>query len=306
MAIGSAGAGSAVRPRASIMSMDSPFFVPDLVRQFCHYLYRHIRERNVAEVESMYVVSYKVLGDRYYKTTPWPQVELIADVVDQDHVFCLLYKVADPSGLGPDLGGCVSFPAFGSLYAPASIALEAVPTAGGGRHCLGLHESIQQASNIILCYFMQICLQELYFRHLYARGQPDLRQRCESCGFVGSSPSAFFCQAAGCAWGLNGLQSTASGSCMAAPPQTLRLTVCSAGDNYIDLFGLLLHSNVNMQLPNIWLWDMIDEFIYQFQARAKWEHRAHGIEDSLRIQRCQPIMARAQDQPIRDAWLQLG
>ena len=61
-------------------------------------------------------------------------------------------------------------------------------------------------------------LQELYFRHLYARCTPDLRQRCES-------------------W-----------------------------DNYCDLFGLLLHSNVNMQLPNIWLWDMIDEFLYQFQV----------------------------------------
>ena len=61
--------------------------------------------------------------------------------------------------------------------------------------------------------------QELYYRHLYARCAPDLRQRCES-------------------W-----------------------------DNYCDLFGVLLHSNVNMQLPNIWLWDMIDEFIYQFQVR---------------------------------------
>ena len=64
--------------------------------------------------------------------------------------------------------------------------------------------------------------QEMYFRHLYARCQPDLRQRCES-------------------W-----------------------------DNYCDLFGLLLHSNVNMQLPNQWLWDMIDEFIYQFQSFCQY------------------------------------
>ena len=65
-------------------------------------------------------------------------------------------------------------------------------------------------------------MQEMYFRHLYARCTPDLRQRCES-------------------W-----------------------------DNYCDLFGLLLHSNVNMQLPNIWLWDMIDEFIYQFQSFCQY------------------------------------
>lgn len=60
------------------------------------------------------------------------------------------------------------------------------------------------------------CLsQEMYFRHLYARCGPNLRDRCES-------------------W-----------------------------DNYCELFGLLLHSNVNMMLPNVWLWDMIDEFLYQ-------------------------------------------
>lgn len=55
----------------------------------------------------------------------------------------------------------------------------------------------------------------MYFRHLYARCGPNLRDRCES-------------------W-----------------------------DNYCELFGLLLHSNVNMMLPNVWLWDMIDEFLYQ-------------------------------------------
>ena len=41
----------------------------------------------------MYEVSWLKLSERYYKTASWPAVELIADVVDQDHVFCLLYKV---------------------------------------------------------------------------------------------------------------------------------------------------------------------------------------------------------------------
>ncbi len=49
--------------------------------------------------------------------------------------------------------------------------------------------------------------------------------------------------------------------CHPSPP--LR---CESWDNYCDLFGLLLTSNVNMQLPNIWLWDMVDEFLYQFQV----------------------------------------
>jgi hypothetical protein len=41
----------------------------------------------------MYEVSWLKLSERYYKAVSWPAVELIADVVDQDHVFCLLYKV---------------------------------------------------------------------------------------------------------------------------------------------------------------------------------------------------------------------
>ena len=82
----------------------------------------------------MYEISFPKLGDRYFKAGPWPSVDLISDLVDQDHVFCLLYK-------------------------------------------------------------------ELYFRHLYARGAPGLRARCES-------------------W-----------------------------DNYCELFGVILHGNVNMVLP---------------------------------------------------------
>jgi len=41
-----------------------------------------------------------------------------------------------------------------------------------------------------------------------------------------------------------------------------------AYDNYVDLFNYLLepHEPVSLELPNVWLWDMIDEFIYQFQV----------------------------------------
>lgn len=40
----------------------------------------------------MYEVSFATLSERFYKTSPWPPVELIADYVDNDHVFCILYK----------------------------------------------------------------------------------------------------------------------------------------------------------------------------------------------------------------------
>lgn len=41
----------------------------------------------------MYEQSFPRLSDRYFKQAPWPVVEAVSDLVDQDHVFCLLYKV---------------------------------------------------------------------------------------------------------------------------------------------------------------------------------------------------------------------
>jgi translation initiation factor 3 subunit L len=129
--------------------------VPDMVKQFVVYFYRHIRERNIREIQSMYDVSFVKLSERFFKGQPWPPVDAISELVDHDHVFCMLYK-------------------------------------------------------------------EMYFRHLYAITQPSLEARAES-------------------WA-----------------------------NYTALFGVILHGNVNMQLPNGWLWDMIDEFVYQFQSFAQY------------------------------------
>ncbi|EFJ49954.1 hypothetical protein VOLCADRAFT_73984 [Volvox carteri f. nagariensis] len=153
---------------------DGFYQIPHLVNQWAYYFYHHIRERNIDEIQSMYEVSFLKLSDRYYKAAPWPEVQHIQEVVDQDHVFCLLYK-------------------------------------------------------------------EMYFRHLYARCQPTLRDRCDS-------------------W-----------------------------DNYCDLFGLLLTSNVNMQLPNIWLWDMVDEFLYQFQSFCQYRGKVQSMppEEIENLKKCE-------------------
>ncbi|KAJ1749074.1 hypothetical protein H4R22_001229 [Coemansia sp. RSA 1290] len=39
-------------------------------------------------------------------------------------------------------------------------------------------------------------------------------------------------------------------------------------ENYCDLFNYILNSNgpLELELPNQWLWDIVDEFIYQFQS----------------------------------------
>ncbi|KAK9832045.1 hypothetical protein WJX81_001814 [Elliptochloris bilobata] len=150
--------------------------VPDLIKQYVVYFYRHIRERNIREIFSMYEVSFATLSERFYKNTTWPPVEYIAELVDHDHVFCLLYK-------------------------------------------------------------------EMYFRHLYATVQPTLEQRCDS-------------------W-----------------------------DNYCALFNVILSSNINMQLPNGWLWDMVDEFVYQFQSWAQFRGKAaaRGGDDLAALKQCERV-----------------
>ena len=41
--------------------------VPDLVKQFVVYFYRHIRERNISEIYSMFDSSFNKLSERYFK-----------------------------------------------------------------------------------------------------------------------------------------------------------------------------------------------------------------------------------------------
>ncbi|GBG84560.1 hypothetical protein CBR_g38842 [Chara braunii] len=163
-------------PRTHDVDENGQYVVPDVVKTFVAYFYRHIREKNVYEIHQMYDGSWNKLSERMFTTTLWPPVEAIAPFVDNDHVFCLLYK-------------------------------------------------------------------EMYFRHVYATVQPTLAQRCES-------------------W-----------------------------ENYCNLFQVILHGNVNMQLPNLWLWDMIDEFIYQFQNfcqyRAKLKSRTE--EELTALRQCEQV-----------------
>ncbi|URE42437.1 hypothetical protein MUK42_14079 [Musa troglodytarum] len=148
-----------------------PNFVPDSVKTFVVHLYRHIREKNVYEIHQMYDGSFQRLSDRMFRECPWPSVEAIAPYVDNDHVFCLLYR-------------------------------------------------------------------EMWFRHLYARLSPTGRQRVES-------------------W-----------------------------DNYCSLFSVVLHGVVNMQLPNQWLWDMVDEFVYQFQSYCQYRAKLKNkTEEELQLLR---------------------
>jgi hypothetical protein len=64
-----------------------------IITSVLNHVFVSFRERNIPEIESMYEGSFPKLSDRYFKQGPWPPVDAISDLVDQDHVFCLLYKV---------------------------------------------------------------------------------------------------------------------------------------------------------------------------------------------------------------------
>ncbi|KDN52505.1 hypothetical protein K437DRAFT_254088 [Tilletiaria anomala UBC 951] len=57
-------------------------------------------------------------------------------------------------------------------------------------------------------------------------------------------------------------------------------------DNYCDLFNFVLNSEgpVPLELPAQWLWDIIDEFIYQFQSYSQWRNRvSNKSEEELAL-----------------------
>lgn len=63
-----------------------------MVADFCQFLYRHIRERNIKEMFVMYSHTFPHLSERFFKGATWPAVESVLPLVDGDHVFGLLYK----------------------------------------------------------------------------------------------------------------------------------------------------------------------------------------------------------------------
>ncbi|KAJ1978532.1 hypothetical protein H4R35_001873 [Dimargaris xerosporica] len=64
-------------------------------------------------------------------------------------------------------------------------------------------------------------------------------------------------------------------------------------ENYCDLFNFILNSDgpVALELPNQWLWDVVDEFIYQFQAFCAYRNRfKRKTEEELYLLKENPQM----------------
>lgn len=133
--------------------------IPDQVAKFLPYFCQAVRENNVFEIKNCYENVFPQLTEQYFKSTPWPEADQVAQVVPLDDSFMIMYK-------------------------------------------------------------------ELYYRHVYARvqGGPSIEQRCES--YL----------------------------------------------NYCNLFNYILSAEtpVPLELPNQWLWEIIDEFLYQFQSYSQY------------------------------------
>lgn len=52
-------------------------------------------------------------------------------------------------------------------------------------------------------------------------------------------------------------------------------------DNYCDLLNIILKSDdaASLDLPNQWLWDLVDEFIYQYQSFCQYRLKTRGKTD---------------------------
>ncbi|CAH1155339.1 unnamed protein product [Phaedon cochleariae] len=138
------------------------FKMPEGVKNFLVYFRNNVNESLVFELQALYEHTWPKLTEDYFDKRPWPEESEVAAIVDNDHVFMILYK-------------------------------------------------------------------ELYYRHIYARiqGGPTIEQRFNS----------FF--------------------------------------NYCDLFNYILSAEepVPLELPDLWLWELIDEFVYQFQSFAQYRAR---------------------------------
>ncbi|KAL0822692.1 hypothetical protein ABMA28_004712 [Loxostege sticticalis] len=144
----------------------SYYKMPEMVKKFLVYFRNMINEGVTYEILNLYENTFPKLTEQYFENTPWPDENEVAPVVDNDHVFMILYK-------------------------------------------------------------------ELYYRDIYARvpGGPKPEQRFTS----------FY--------------------------------------NYCDLFNYILSAEtpVPLELPDQWLWELIDEFVYQFQSFAQYRSRTSKL-----------------------------
>jgi translation initiation factor 3 subunit L len=74
-------------------SNDAFAVVPEAVKQYLNYFQKCFEERNVSELHLLYEQAFQNLSERYYKASPWPNVEQVSGVLQKhDQTFLLLFN----------------------------------------------------------------------------------------------------------------------------------------------------------------------------------------------------------------------
>ncbi|KAL4487148.1 hypothetical protein ABPG72_017867 [Tetrahymena utriculariae] len=58
--------------------------------------------------------------------------------------------------------------------------------------------------------------------------------------------------------------------------------VCKSWENYNDIFETVIHAQTEFSLPVPWIWDIIDEYIYQFYFACRWRYTIKPDDQGLK------------------------
>ncbi len=60
--------------------------VPEFVKQFVSYFYRHIKDRNLYDIQAMYENGFNKITEKYFKQSPWPMADSIAPLLNNGKI----------------------------------------------------------------------------------------------------------------------------------------------------------------------------------------------------------------------------
>ena len=67
-------------------------YIPEPVKNFLQVLRDNIAEGNTFEVANLYENSFPKLTEQFFKSSPWPEADVVASYVQDDILFLSLYK----------------------------------------------------------------------------------------------------------------------------------------------------------------------------------------------------------------------
>lgn len=59
--------------------------------------------------------------------------------------------------------------------------------------------------------------------------------------------------------------------------------VTNSWENYSSLFDSVIHAQVEFPLPVPWIWDIVDEYIYQFYFACRWRRTVKQDDEGKHV-----------------------